>query len=106
MSDIMIGWTTTATPHEAHTLAEGLLRENLAACVQVQEGVTAYYRWKGKLEKSHEARLTVKFSSLKAAAIKEWLNEHHPYELPQWVAVQAADVTEAYRDWVEARKTG
>jgi periplasmic divalent cation tolerance protein len=99
-NELMIGWTTVASPDEAQVLARGLIDSRLAACVQVQGPVTAYYRWQGEVETGQEYRLTVKFSAARSAELKDWLLRHHPYETPQWLAVAAKDASADYANWV------
>lgn len=99
-NELMIGWTTVASPDEAQTLASGLIDSHLAACVQVQGPVTAYYRWHGVVESGQEYRLTVKFSAARSAELKNWLLRHHPYETPQWLAVAAKDAADGYAKWI------
>lgn len=99
-NELMIGWTTVETEAQATRLARELLEAKLVACVQVELGITAHYVWEGKTTQAQEIRLTLKFSSEKAEAIKQWLKEHHPYVTPQWVAVNVQDSLEDYRKWV------
>lgn len=98
--DMMVGWTTTAQRADAERLAEGLVGAGLAACAQVSGPITSVYRWQGKVEKTAEFRLTVKFPAARAGAVADWVSAHHPYEVPQWLAVRVEAATEKYLKWV------
>lgn len=100
MKEIMIGWTTVDKKEVAQTLAEALVREKLAACVQIEENITSWYAWEGKVMNEPELRLSVKFPADNAEKIKTWLDKNHPYDTPQWVAVKIEDSLEAYKEWV------
>lgn len=96
----MVGWTTVDSADGAKQLARDLVESGLVACAQITPGVTSVYQWEDKLECSDEWRLTLKFSSEKANALKLWLGLHHPYETPQWVAVKADDSIQEYARWI------
>jgi len=97
---IFIGWTTVDSAELANQLAAGLVAARLAGCVVVDGPVTSHYVWKAKQERAQEWRLTVKFPADRATEILAWLKAHHPYENPQWVAVEAASVSAPFRQWV------
>ena len=103
----MVGWTTVASEETARELAQGLVKARLAACVQISSPITSVYVWQGKQEETQEWRLTVKFPSSNALALEEWLKAHHPYKVPQWVALQAQLVSLDYLQWaLEAKPNG
>jgi len=81
-------------------LARGLVEERLAACVNLQEGVTSIYRWQGVLEESTEVLMVVKTSEGKLAAAQTWLGEHHPYDVPEFVALTPSAVEPKYLAWL------
>ncbi len=108
MSDtkLMIGWTTVGSEAAARELAEALVAGKLAACVQVEGPVQSYYVWQGKVSCDAEWRLAVKFPLARAVELAAWLDAHHPYEVPQWVAVAVAEVLPAYAEWALATCSG
>ncbi len=100
MSDLMIGWTTVENREQAVKLAQDILAEKLASCVQMDTAVESVYVWEGKITHAQEVRLAIKFSSSKSEALKNWIEANHPYSNPQWLAVTANDSLEKYRKWV------
>jgi len=97
---VFVGWTTVDSAEVANKLAAGLVAMRLAACVLVDGPVTAHYLWEGKQKRDSEWRLWVKFPSDRADEILAWLKANHPYSIPQWVTVEAASVSEPYRQWL------
>jgi periplasmic divalent cation tolerance protein len=91
--------TTVATVEAARELARRLLDERLAACVQLDGGITSLYRWEGKLCEEPEVRLVIKTLPACEAAVRELFARHHPYQLPQFVAA-VGEATPAYAGWV------
>jgi periplasmic divalent cation tolerance protein len=96
-----IAWTTTETREQAAKLATICVESKLTACVQISGPITSIYTWNGKIEEAIEYRLTFKFPSFKLQALRERVLRNHPYETPQWVAVDTTDVSEAYKTWAE-----
>ena len=98
--------TTTAERREADALAESLLKQRLAACVQIGGPIDSSYWWNGRIESSREFTLTIKtrrdlFPRLEAAIL-----DLHPYEQPEILAVAAVEVTPGYLKWLEEQTAG
>jgi periplasmic divalent cation tolerance protein len=85
---------------EAEVLAEQLVDQRLAACVQILPKMTSVYRWEGKIEKDEEQLLMIKTSDEKFAEVEKFLLENHPYETPEIVAINAEHVSEGYLTWL------
>jgi periplasmic divalent cation tolerance protein len=92
--------TTVASATDAETLAQSLVDQSLAACVQIDGPITSHYRWAGKVEHASEYRLMIKTSHTAWPGLKEKLAKLHPYDEPEIIMLPIADVTDGYRDWV------
>ena len=90
--------TTVATPEDARRLAQAVLQQRLAACVQI-EPITSHYRWQGALHEEAEWRLVCKTVAGSVAGLLQLLQAQHPYELPL-LLVQPLQASAAYADWV------
>ena len=93
--------TTTADRKEADAIAEAVLKQRLAACVQIGGPIDSSYWWNSRIETSREFILTIKtrrdlFPRLEAAIL-----ELHSYEQPEILAVAAVEVTPGYLKWLE-----
>ena len=97
----MIVYSTAPDEEAAARIAEALVEERLAACIQVLPGVTSFYRWEGKLEKSDEWLMIIKTSRDRLEELISRVESLHPYELPELVAVEAAGGAKKYLDWIE-----
>src|SRR5262252_5246737 len=93
---------TTAPKQAADELAFRLVDERLAACVNVQAPMTSTYRWRGKLEREEECQLVMKTSRKRLVEVARRLHELHPYELPEFIVIQAAEASAMYVAWVSA----
>lgn len=84
----------------ARELALHLIQTRVAACVQVIDGVSSFYRWKGELQQDREALLLIKTASSRYAAVADALTASHPYEVPEIVAIAAEHISPAYARWL------
>ncbi len=97
---IAIGITTVAGRGDADALAEEAVRKGLAACVQIEGPLRSIYMWGEGIAADEEYRLVFKFAPDKRSDLEEWLHRRHPYELPQWVVLDACSASAAYAKWI------
>lgn len=83
-------------------LAKTLIDRELAACVQVLPGMQSVYRWKGSVCVDEEALLIIKSASHLLNEVKQCVEENHPYEVPEFVALSPSEVSEKYSAWLFA----
>jgi periplasmic divalent cation tolerance protein len=89
----------------AARIAQVLVGERLAACVQALPGVASTYRWQGKVQVADEMLLLIKTSRARLAALEARLPDLHPYDLPEWIVLEAVGGLDRYLHWVEAETT-
>lgn len=86
--------------HTAKRIAEALVEERHAACVNLLPGVQSIYRWKGTIERAEEVVLSIKTTRAQFEPMAARIASLHPYELPEVLAVEVAAGLPAYLDWV------
>ena len=91
---------TAPSPEVAKQLAQGLVTEHLAACVNVVPGMMSTYVWEGKLEQTEEALMLIKTRRSRYAELEQYIRLHHPYDTPEIVEIPAGQVTQTYWQWV------
>lgn len=84
----------------AAELAEMLVSQGLAACVNRFGGLTSVYRWEGQMKSGTEVQLVIKTSEASLERLIETLAELHPYELPEIIAVPITAGHEPYLEWI------
>ena len=97
---MLIVLTTTPTSEEAESLANGLVESRLAACVQILPKMTSVYEWQGKIEKADEHLLLIKTLPEKYEVVEKFILDHHSYETPEIVAIDAEKVSSGYLKWL------
>lgn len=91
----------------ARRLAEALVGERLAACVNVLPGITSVYRWQGAVERADEVLLLAKTTKARLAALTERIVALHPHELPEMIAVDIDGGLPGYLAWIaDETRTG
>lgn len=86
----------------AEQLAETLVAQQLAACVNILAPCRSVYRWKGAVQHDEEHPMLIKTTVERYPALEQALRAGHPYELPEIVAVPIERGLPAYLEWVAA----
>jgi periplasmic divalent cation tolerance protein len=93
--------TTLSASADAITFARTLVNEQLAACVNVLPPMTSLYRWKGEIEEDREQQIVIKTTEDRVIAIEARFRELHPYELPEFIILDAK-ASAPYLAWIAA----
>ena len=100
MTDCLIVLCTCPDEASAARIADTLVGERLAACVNRIGGVQSTYRWKGEIQHDAESLLVIKTVRERFNALRERILALHPYELPEIIAVDIASGHTPYLDWI------
>lgn len=92
----------TCPPDSAHPLAQTLIEQRVAACVNVIPNIASTYRWQGRIQQDDESLLIIKTTADRFADLKLAVLAAHPYELPEIIAVSVSDGHAPYLDWIFA----
>ena len=101
MRDPVFVMTTTNRSDEARSLAELIVKERLAACVQIVPKIESVYEWDGKIHADQEHLLLIKTFEDRIDAIKKAVGERHSYEVPEFLVVPVIDGMKDYLKWME-----
>lgn len=93
---------TAPNKEEASRLADMLVEQKLAACVQILAPMESVYRWQDKVERQEEILLIAKTVNSKFAELEKEVRALHSYETPEIVAVPLTALSEPYRQWLNA----
>ncbi len=93
--------TTCPDQASAERLSRALVETRRAACVHVLPAGTSTYRWREALETCAEHTLLIKSRAQQYRAIERLIREHHPYEVPEVIAVPLTCGDQRYLAWIE-----
>lgn len=95
MTDTALLYVTFASHADAERVAETVLAERLAACVNILAPCTSIYRWQGSIERGEEVPALFKTRPSLALRLRERIAAIHGYDLPvieQWPVEAGAAV--------------
>ena len=95
----MLILTTMPDDNRADELARSLVDERLAACVNVHSPMVSTYRWKGQVEREPERQVVIKTTRARLPELEVRLRALHPYEVPEFVVLDAK-ASDGYGTWV------
>ena len=94
----------TAPAEVAEMIANTLVEEDLAVCINIVEQVRAIYKWENKVEMSYEALLIIKGLTAKTNDMVEKIREIHPYEVPEVISFDITAGNPDYLDWLSGKE--
>ncbi len=98
--DLRLVLSTASSREEAQKLAQALVHEQVAACVNIVGPISSTYRWKGAVETSEEFLLVIKTTQQRFAAVRDLLLQNHSYQLPECISVAIDDGSTDYLKWL------
>lgn len=96
----IVVFMTAPSRDEAERLAEILVENHLAACVQILPEIKSFYRWRDAIESDAEILMLAKTSEEKFVELEKTVRAHHSYEVPEIVAVPASQISPSYLTWL------
>lgn len=99
-SDCRIVLSTCPDADTAKRLAGGLVESGLAACVNVVDGIRSIYRWQGTVHDESETLMIIKTTRARYAAVERWIQQNHPYDVPEVVELPVTGGADDYLAWL------
>jgi periplasmic divalent cation tolerance protein len=101
MSEFCLVITTTPNKEEATTLAQKLVEQQLAACVQMMP-INSVYRWEGAIQNEAEVLLLIKTRVALYGEVEAFIAAHHSYSVPEIIQLSIEQGSAAYLQWLAA----
>lgn len=99
-SNIVV-FITIDSPANARKLADILLVQRKAACVNLIPKISSQYWWQGKIEGADETMLVVKTRAPLLDELIKLVKENHPYSIPEIIALPIVGGNADYLRWIE-----
>lgn len=97
--------TTAADRDEAGRIAEALLGQSLAACVQFDD-IESLYVWNGEVAREPEVRVMIKTRKDLYAEVEAAIRAAHSYETPEIIALTVVAGSADYLGWIRNETGG
>ncbi len=92
---------TCANLAEAKRIAGAVVRQRLAACVNITTTpIESIYRWKGKIETAKEYLLVMKSVEKCLPELQRLVQELHSYDLPEFIVLPIVQGSKKYLNWI------
>jgi len=100
VTENMVAFVTCGSRDEAKKIAEALIVNRLAACVNVLPKMESCYRWEGEVHWDPEFLLIIKTTAASLDKVRDTVLEKHSYDLPEFIAFQIDDGSAVYLEWI------
>lgn len=97
--------TTTESVAEAQDIADHLVEQRLAACVQIAGPITSTYRWEGTVHASEEFMCFIKTRRDLIAEVEILVRSLHSYDNPEIIVLPIEGGSSPYLEWIRAETT-
>lgn len=81
-------------------IAKAVVEEGLCACVNLLPGINSFFIYEGEMYEEAEELLLIKTDSVRYRALEERILDMHPYSVPEIIATEVVDGSEAYMKWL------
>lgn len=92
---------TVSNKKEAQRISEALLKDRLAACVNIVNKIESIFWWQGKINRTGEILLIVKSKKSKLNKIIKRVKSIHSYEVPEIIALAIIGGYKNYLEWLD-----
>jgi periplasmic divalent cation tolerance protein len=100
MNHEIVVFVTASNSEEASILADVLVSERLAACVNIVPAIKSIYLWQGKVTRDNESLLIIKTTGERYPELERRVHELHSYSTPEVVALRIERGSEQYLSWL------
>lgn len=97
---VLVVLSTFGDMESAREAARTAVEEQLAACGNIIPQIESIYRWKGKVESNPEVLVVFKTTRECYPQLEQCIRAHHPYELPEIIALEVDSGLHGYLNWV------
>ena len=105
MTDFIQVMTTIGSKQDAQKVANAIVGQRLAACVQVIGPITSTYWWQGAMETAEEWLCLIKTRQDLYERVEQAIRENHPYDEPEILALPVLAGSKTYLQWIVSETT-
>ena len=96
-------YTTCADFAAAEKIAQQLVEDKLAACVNIFPAITSIYRWQGKIEQAQEVAALIKTKAALFTDVENKIKSLHSYETCCVIKLPITAGSNKFLNWIDAQ---
>ncbi|XP_034675507.1 protein CutA, chloroplastic [Vitis riparia] len=97
----IVVYVTVPNKEAGMKLAESIVKEKLAACVNRVPGIESVYHWQGEIQTDSEELLIIKTRESLLEALTEHVKANHEYDVPEVIALPITGGNLQYLEWIK-----
>ena len=101
MNESIVVLITCGSEEEALKIANALVEEHLAACVNLVSPIRSIYRWEGKIWDEKEWLLIIKTQKQRFEELEKKVKVLHSYSVPEIISLPIVEGSSSYLNWLE-----
>lgn len=102
MSGFSFLYVPIDTIENAEKIANELIKQKLAVCVNIIKGATSLYFWNESVETSNEQIMLIKVSESTLEDAKNFIEKSHTYKTPCIAEMAITSLNTEYKSWAES----
>jgi len=99
-SEPIVVFVTCGSEEEALKIANALVEEHLAACVNLVSPIRSIYRWGEKICDEKEWLLIIKTQRQRFEELEKKVKSLHSYSVPEIISLPIAEGSSSYLNWI------
>ncbi|XP_045619244.1 protein CutA homolog isoform X2 [Procambarus clarkii] len=97
-----MAFVTAPSQEVAKKIASGLVKNKLAACVNIIPNVVSVYEWKEEINEDSEVLMMIKTRTSRLEELTKFVRENHPYDVCEVISSQIDQGNQPYLDWISS----
>ncbi|KAJ8762444.1 hypothetical protein K2173_007883 [Erythroxylum novogranatense] len=98
----IVVYVTVPNREAGKKLADSIIKEKLAACVNIVPGILSVYQWQGEVQTDSEELLIIKTRQSLLEALTEHVKANHEYDVPEVISLPITGGSIPYLEWLKS----
>ena len=104
-TDLIVIYTTFESIHQAKDVGHELIKQRLAACMNIVPAMTSIFEWEGEVQETSEAVMLIKTSRGCQTEVLRRTKELHPYDTPALYVLDPMHTDAEFGAWIAEQTT-